>query len=565
MTHARPHLETHARGKGHSAIAGVAYRLGLRLQDKRTGEWHDYRKRALGEDIVAAFTLAPAGAPEWATDPARVWDAVETAERRKDSQVAHDFRIPIPFGLTDTDAEAMARSMALHIVEGLRTVVSVGLHRDSPVDLLGQPKPFGKVGYHAHLYFPTRALQFDAAAIREADGEGGAGGSDGWAFGDKLKVLSQKKSAAAVIEEMNRQWAALANHHVHAQGGVPDFTHMSYKRLGLAKLPQLRLGPAATAMERQGIRTRKGDALRAAMAVGDAGTSVMDASSAVSSPNVASPPVVADTAVSVAPPTPADWLHPLDPIVVRAHASTTSVPTTAPSSSTVAGLAGRFLAELASKPELPEPTPEQRGRLVEWLQRIEKALRSLAALALRLADLRERRQRDDIARCTFLVEGDAVRQRRTEARVAVAAWMESHPWQQRVNRLLSMERKPAELGYLQGRVSSLNAQLSQFERGAADATQRVAMFDARIRTDEAAQVQARDALVASVEAVHGMQPLYGMVLLSVSDRDQVAPLTAVLPPTPQPPEELNAAVTLRTPEIAFARKPEAPRVMRPAV
>ena len=50
--HARPHLETHSRKKGHSAVAGVAYRLGLRLYDRRTGEWHDYRKRKIGEEIV---------------------------------------------------------------------------------------------------------------------------------------------------------------------------------------------------------------------------------------------------------------------------------------------------------------------------------------------------------------------------------------------------------------------------------------------------------------------------------------------------------------------------------
>jgi len=43
--HARPHLETHRLGSGHSAVDGVAYRLGLRLLDRRTGIWHDYRKR----------------------------------------------------------------------------------------------------------------------------------------------------------------------------------------------------------------------------------------------------------------------------------------------------------------------------------------------------------------------------------------------------------------------------------------------------------------------------------------------------------------------------------------
>lgn len=60
--HARPELPSHNR-KEHSAVAGAAYRLGLRLFDERTGEWHDYRKRAIGEEIVRALTVAPPGAP----------------------------------------------------------------------------------------------------------------------------------------------------------------------------------------------------------------------------------------------------------------------------------------------------------------------------------------------------------------------------------------------------------------------------------------------------------------------------------------------------------------------
>lgn len=69
LRHARPHLEIHTRSKGHSAVAGVAYRLGLRLYDERLQCWHDYRKRALGEEVVMALTVAPEGAPDWATDP----------------------------------------------------------------------------------------------------------------------------------------------------------------------------------------------------------------------------------------------------------------------------------------------------------------------------------------------------------------------------------------------------------------------------------------------------------------------------------------------------------------
>ena len=260
MSHARPHLETHARGKGHSALAGVAYRLGLRLVDKRTGVIHDFRRRRLGEEIVAALTLAPKGAPAWACDPELVWNAVEAAEKRKDSQVGHDFRIPIPLGLSDGQAVALATSMAQYIVDSLHTVVSFGLHRDADRDALGEVKPLDKQGYHAHLYFPTRRLDFD----EDLDGGGTEeqGGDAGWSFTKKLTVLAHKKTASACIEAMNERWAALANEHAAAQGLVADYTHLSYKRLGLDTKAQPKLGAAVTAMERRGVQTHKGDGVR---------------------------------------------------------------------------------------------------------------------------------------------------------------------------------------------------------------------------------------------------------------------------------------------------------------
>ena len=61
--------------------------------DERTGEQHDYRQR---DDLDRAEILTPRGSPEWAQDRARLWNAVETAERRKDAQVAREIRVAIP-------------------------------------------------------------------------------------------------------------------------------------------------------------------------------------------------------------------------------------------------------------------------------------------------------------------------------------------------------------------------------------------------------------------------------------------------------------------------------------
>jgi hypothetical protein len=256
--HARPHLEVHSRSKGHSSVAGCAYRLGLRLYDERAGVWHDYRKRELGEEIVRALTVAPPNAPAWATDPAQLWNKVEMAEKRKDAQVARDYRIPIPFGLSDQDAGDLAEAMARFICEELQVPVSLGLHRDADRDALGNLKPSGKQGFHAHLYFPTRPL------LAVADGDDGKGQAS-MGFGPKLHEFSKQHLGSAFIELLNCRWSELATDYARKAGSQAKYEFKSYKRLGLNISPQPTLGRSATAMERRGLYTNRGDALREAL------------------------------------------------------------------------------------------------------------------------------------------------------------------------------------------------------------------------------------------------------------------------------------------------------------
>jgi len=529
----------------------VAYRLGLRLQDRRTGEWHDYRRREAGDEIVATLTVAPVGAPDWVMDPQTAWAAVEAAERRKDSQLAHDFRLPIPFGVSDADALAMARRVAQHICDDLHTFVSVGIHRDAAVDAMGIAKPHARIGFHAHLYFPTRRLVIHAAASGDDDNGGGETGKGAWVLGDKLRVLSTKATAAACIERFNQAWAEAANEFAAAAGQVPDFSHLSYARLGLSKLPQLTLGAAATAMERRGERSWKGDLARAGATPPTA--IVVPSPTAGAAERLAARRADGEQGISRA------WLNPLVPITVRRAPPLPSLSEGSPS-----GLAGRFLAELAKKPELPQPTLEQRSRLIAWLQRIEHALRRLAAIALRVADLRDRRRRDDGARATFLVELDDRRKRRAEARGAITMWLDAHPWQQRLARVIgSSERKPAELVALEGSAVALNTYVQQLKRGVADAEQRVADLDGRIALAEQEQVQTQATLDEGLNFVHRLEPLYGMVLLSVAASDQVPALTAALPPATKAGASSEPTVRFGTLDAVLVLKPEAVRNRRP--
>jgi len=255
MLHARPHLETHVRNKGHSSVAGAAYRLGLKLYDRKQKKVFDFRVRSINDQVVFQTTLAPPGAPSWATDPLELWNRVEMAERRKDSQVARDYRLPLPLGLSDADICAMAIDIARYISTKLVTPVSVGVHRDSPVTAHGVRKAAGQIGCHAHLYFPTRKVLLDEAAAQDGK-EGGSG------MGEKHEFLRISATSGFFLEELNKTWAEASNRYAAAAGITADYDHRSYRRQGLKIRPQPRIGAAATALERKGIRTRRGASAR---------------------------------------------------------------------------------------------------------------------------------------------------------------------------------------------------------------------------------------------------------------------------------------------------------------
>src|SRR3546814_16526868 len=82
-----------ARSTGRSAVAAVAYRAGVCLENERDGLVHDYTRRGGVED---ALIVVPEGA-EWAQDRSALWNAAEAAEKRKDAKVARAYEA----GLTD--------------------------------------------------------------------------------------------------------------------------------------------------------------------------------------------------------------------------------------------------------------------------------------------------------------------------------------------------------------------------------------------------------------------------------------------------------------------------------
>lgn len=291
--------------------------------------------------VVHALTVAPEGAAAWATDPAALWNAVENAERRRDGQVARDYRLPIPLGFSDEQGIDLAEALARFVAEEFGTSVSLALHRDAKHDAFGERKDEGMRGLRAHLYFPTRPIK--AGGVESAP-----------AFGKKIAAFRDQESGAQAIELLNSKWAELSNLIAGSSGLAARVDHRSYKRQGIARAPEPALGQAATALERQGVRTRLGDALLAHRAA-------RDAAEVSPPPKGAPPPVHADDTVGSA--------------VVTPHVRATSThPATRPNDADSAATSTRAPTEKVGAPVQVKPRESvsvHRAKYIskeEWLQ-----------------------------------------------------------------------------------------------------------------------------------------------------------------------------------------------------
>ncbi|EFY6988707.1 TPA: MobQ family relaxase [Escherichia coli] len=210
-----------SRKNGYSAVASAAYRSGSVIPDDRTGLTHDYtRKRGVDDAVI----LTPANAPSWCGDRSVLWNAVEKAEQRRNSQLAREIELAIP---REISREAARETVLAFVRENF---VSRGMIADVAFHHMDRTNP------HAHIMLTTRAV-----------GETG--------FAGKVRDWNDR----ALAETWRASWADHANRALANAGYQEEIDHRSYERQGLEKAPGLHLGKAACAMEKRGMETERGE------------------------------------------------------------------------------------------------------------------------------------------------------------------------------------------------------------------------------------------------------------------------------------------------------------------
>lgn len=224
-----------SRGQGHSAVSAAAYRARCVLEDERTGEVHDYtrhRSRCVFEGIYA-----PKDAPEWARDRARLWNHVEAFEKHHKAELAKEVEIALPHELTLEQQRYVLQDWIKENVTRKGLIADVAIH--------APPRDGDQRNVHAHIMIVMRPL--DGTEFIRAK--------------PRFDTYSGKR--AAKVEDlmaMRASWERIANRHLERHGHAARID-MGRKEGGG---PTVHLGKHATAMERRGAQSERGDMQREA-------------------------------------------------------------------------------------------------------------------------------------------------------------------------------------------------------------------------------------------------------------------------------------------------------------
>lgn len=224
-----------SRARGQSIVAAAAYRAGVRLRDERYGIVHNY----LGRRVVHAEIMAPPGTPDWAYDREQLWNRVEAAERRKDSQLARVIEIGLPVELSPDESLILVRDYVatVFVVRGM--IADFYIRRDKP----NNP--------HAHILLTLRGVTPQGFGCKE-----------------------RRWNGRANLLEWRTAWSARANQHLARAGHAVRIDHRTLDAQQLELTPSRRMGVGrepADAVDLPGhLAERIAEQRRIARANGDA-------------------------------------------------------------------------------------------------------------------------------------------------------------------------------------------------------------------------------------------------------------------------------------------------------
>lgn len=223
-------VQTVQRSSGRSATAAAAYRAAERVECERTGQVHDYsRKRGVEETAL----LAPDAAPEWTQDRQKLWNAAELREKRKDAQTAREVNIAFPSEFSQQQRRQAGLQIGQWMVNRYGCAVDICWHAP---DREGDQR-----NHHAHIMFTARRFE-----------------NGDWAA-KKDNPLDSPKTSGEELKTFRSAVAGVMNDIAAREKLGVYVEHVSFEKRGLDREATKHLGPTASAMERRGQASDRGE------------------------------------------------------------------------------------------------------------------------------------------------------------------------------------------------------------------------------------------------------------------------------------------------------------------
>lgn len=190
-------------------------------------------------------------------DRAELWNVAERVEKRKDSRTAREFVMALPHELDHSTRKDIVERFCRQLIDRYGVAVDWAMHAP---DRKGDDK-----NYHAHILMTTRT-----ASITN-DGMILLGEKTDLELANKdLKKRGVYTSTQQQIKDLREFCATITNNALKDAKIDASVDHRSHKDRNLKTVPTIKLGFKASALERKGVSTERGDINRAIRAFNDA-------------------------------------------------------------------------------------------------------------------------------------------------------------------------------------------------------------------------------------------------------------------------------------------------------
>ena len=241
-----------SRGKSKSAVASAAYISCEKIKNEWDGEVHDYHNK---KGLLHSEIFLPEHVPKEFKDRSYLWNSVELNEKASNAQLARNFIIALPKELSFEENKKLITDFIQENFVSKGMIADLAIHDGNDEE---------NNNIHAHIMTTLRPIN--------EKGEWQAKSKKEYVLdekGEKIKLKSGNYKTRKIeltdwnnkgnAEKWRKNFASLCNQYLEKNHQEKRVDHRSYKRQGIEEIPTIHMGASASALEKKGIETDKGN------------------------------------------------------------------------------------------------------------------------------------------------------------------------------------------------------------------------------------------------------------------------------------------------------------------